>query len=257
MRREPKARRNSRRLAAGIAASLLMAMAAGCSHREQSVYVPPPPQLQPETAPAPPAESREASPRAQWNSDQDYVATHSPIFTETGLASWYGPPYNHHAGANGLIYNENMISAANRTLPMGSLIRVTNLRNGESAVMRITDRGPFVPGRILDLSEGAAKDIGLWRQGVGEVRIDVYSTPEPMDGGRWCVQVGAFSHRGAARKLEERLEREYRTASVIEFQGPTGYWVRIRPYDGDHDVAVAIVHRLHPREGDAFLVRLD
>lgn len=189
--------------------------------------------------------------------DEEFVENHRPIYTETGVASWYGPPYNHHAGANGLIYDENMISAANRTLPMDSLIRVTNLRNGESAVMRITDRGPFVPGRILDLSEGAAKAIGLWREGVGQVRIDVYSMPEPLDGGRWCVQVGAFQHRGAARKLQKRLERAYQTANVIEFQGPTGYWVRIRPYNGNREVAVAIVRSLHPREGDAFLVRLD
>ena len=237
------------------AAAFLLALAAGCSHREQTAYAPPPPTLQ--SAPYSVYRSG-ARPSPALSADEEFVETHSPIYTETGIASWYGPPYNNHAGANGEIYDENMISAANRTLPMGSLIRVTYLHTGESAVMRITDRGPFVAGRILDLSEGAAKAIGMWRAGVGEVRIDVYSAPEPLDsGGRWCVQIGAFSHRRAAVHLEDRLQREYRSANVVEFKGPTGYWVRIRPYDGDRTVAIAIVRRVRPRQGEAWLVRLD
>lgn len=250
--------RGWRPLSAAMLATMLLAMAAGCSHRQQRAYVPPPPPIESAPAGAPPAVYSKAQPQPSLSRDDEFVQQHSPIYTETGMASWYGPPYNHHAAANGEVYDENMLSAANRTLPMGSLIRVTNLRNGESAVMRITDRGPFVRGRILDLSEGAAKAIGLWRAGVGQVRVDVYSAPEPLDsGGRWCVQVGAFPHRREALKLQDRLEREYRSANVIEFQGPTGYWVRIRPQDGDRSLAVAIVHRLHPSEGDAFLVRLD
>lgn len=249
-----------------VAAAMALALMTGCSHHAQTAYTPPPPEIQPapvpagESAPAPePAPTYRAHRRSPaLSADEEYVETHAPIYTETGMASWYGPPYNNHAGANGRIYDENAVSAANRTLPMGSLIRVTYLRTGESAVMRITDRGPFVANRVLDLSEGAAKEIGLFRAGVGEVRIDVYSAPEPLDsGGRWCVQVGAFSHRSAAVHLQQRLQREYRTANVIEFQGPTGYWVRIRPYEGNRTEAIAIVHRLHPSEGEAWLVRLD
>jgi rare lipoprotein A len=141
---------------------------------------------------------------------------------------------------------------------MGSLIRVVNLRTGQSAVMRVTDRGPFVAGRILDLSIGAAKAVGIWRAGLGDVRIDVFSTPKPMDeGGRWCVQIGAFQHQKSALQLQERLEREYRTANVIEFAGPTGFWVRIRPANDDRTQAVDIAHTLQPTEGEAWLVRLD
>ncbi len=250
----------SSRCGRAASAALLLALAAGCSHREQTGYTPPPPPIQPAGPPAaaPAPSYRPARRSSVVNAEEQYVQSHAPIYTETGMASWYGPPYNNRAGANGRIYDENDISAAHRTLPMGSLIRVTYLRTGESAVMRITDRGPFVAGRILDLSEGAAKAIGMYRAGVGEVRIEVYSAPEPLDsGGRWCVQVGAFSHRKAAVRLEAHLQREYRTANVIEFQGPTGYWVRIRPYDGNRTQAVAIVHRLHPAEGEAWLVRLD
>ncbi len=257
------------RALAPASAAIALALVAGCSHHRQTAYTPPPPAIQPaqpstdESAPPTPQPEYRKHERGERRSpalsaDEEFVETHAPIYTETGMASWYGPPYNNHAGANGRIYDENAISAANRTLPMGSLIRVTYLRTGDSAVMRITDRGPFVANRVLDLSEGAAKAIGLFRAGVGEVRIDVYSAPEPLDsGGHWCVQVGAFSHRGAAVRLQQRLQREYRTANVIEFQGPTGYWVRIRPYEGDRTQAVAIVRRLHPSEGEAWLVRLD
>lgn len=220
---------------------------------------PPPPVIA--RAPAPglsPAPTPVPAPRPSLSEDEEFVETHEPIFTETGVASWYGPPYHNRVGANGLVYDENGISAANRTLPMGSLIRVTNVRTGQSAVMRITDRGPFVAGRILDLSIGAAKAVGLWRPGTGEVRIDVYSTPKPMDeGGRWCVQIGAFQDKRAALHLQDRLEREYRTANVIEFSGPTGYWVRIRPANDDRTVAEDIAHTLRPSEGEAWLVRLD
>jgi rare lipoprotein A len=174
------------------------------------------------------------------------------------MASWYGPPYNKRRGANGEIYDENAITAANRTLPMGSLIRVTNLQTGQSAMMRITDRGPFVPDRILDLSVGAAKAIGVWRAGVARVRMDVYETPKPIgEGGRWCVQIGAFAHEGTAKKLEQHLAQEYASANVIEFAGPTGHWVRIRPENGDKRDAIEIVREIRLAEGAAYLVRLD
>jgi rare lipoprotein A len=243
--------------------SVMVLLAAGCAHKKPVAYTPPPPpapaEAQPVARPATPG-SPAAGPVAAptLDADEAFVDSHRPIFSETGVASWYGPPYHNRTGANGEIYNENQLSAAHRTLPMGSLIRVVNLKTGQSAVMRITDRGPFVAGRILDLSMASAKAVGLWRAGVGEVRIDVFSTPKPMDvGGRWCVQIGAFSHAGSAKHLQTELEREYPGANVIEFQGPTGFWVRIRPQNDDRTVATAIAHELKPSEGEAWLVRLD
>jgi rare lipoprotein A len=229
---------------------------AGCSRKQPVAYTPPPPAVTPEPipAPAPPM----ASPVPSLTADEQFVDTHTPIYSESGVASWYGPPYHNRLGANGTVYDENGISAAHRTLPMGSLIRVTNVKTGQSAVMRVTDRGPFVAGRVLDLSIGAAKAVGLWRAGTGEVRIDVFSTPKPMaEGGRWCVQIGAFLHQGAALRLQSELEREYHGANVIEFAGPTGYWVRIRPQNDDRAVAMGIAQSLQPAEGEAWLVRLD
>lgn len=174
------------------------------------------------------------------------------------MASWYGPPYNKRRGANGEIYDQNAVTAAHRTLPMGSLIRVTNLQTGQSAMMRVTDRGPFVPNRVIDLSVGAAKAVGVWRAGTAQVRIEVYQAPKPInEGGRWCVQIGAFTHEGAAKKLEERLTGEYESANVIEFTGPTGHWVRIRPENGDKRQAIEIVRKIRLTEGAAYLVRMD
>jgi peptidoglycan lytic transglycosylase len=222
----------------------------GCSHHAQVAYAPPPPIA------GQGGYTQPAIPYPEQGAEQ--APPGGPIYSEIGMASWYGPPYNKRRGANGQIYDENAITAANRTLPMGSLIRVTNLQTGQSAMMRITDRGPFVPDRILDLSVGAAKALGVWRPGTARVRMDVYEAPKPINqGGRWCVQIGAFSHAHAAKKLEEHLEHEYESASVIEFTGPTGHWVRIRPENGDRQRAIEIANSLRPKEGEAYLVRLD
>ena len=229
----------------------------GCGHRSQVVYSPPPPPVQANPAPAPPAVATTPGPITAPPASAG-VETRTPIYTEVGMASWYGPPYNKRRGANGEIFDQDAITAAHRTLPMGSLIRVTNLQTGQSAIMRITDRGPFVPDRTLDLSVGAAKALGVWRPGTARVRIDVFEAPKPIaSGGRWCVQIGAFSHEHDAVKLEEHLQHKYQTANVIEFTGPTGHWVRIRPAGDDRARATEIAQELEPKEGEAYLVRLD
>ena len=180
------------------------------------------------------------------------------VYSEEGLASWYGPPYDKRRGANGEIFDKDALTAAHRTLPMNSLIRVTNLSTGQAAILRVTDRGPFVHDRMLDLSLASAKAIGVWRPGVARVRVEVFAAPSPLDtGGRWCVQVGAFKNEKGAFKLRDQLTRRYQSANVIEFTGPTGHWVRIRPQGDDKKRAVEIARDLQPSEGEAYLVRLD
>ena len=141
---------------------------------------------------------------------------------------------------------------------MGSLIVVTNLTTRQSSAMRISDRGPFVPDKTIDLTIASAKAIGIYRVGTARVRIDVYQTPKPMDaGGRWCVQIGAFREEKRALKMKAALLRAYPDANVIEFPGDKSYWVRIRPRGDERTEAERIVRRVQPSEGDAYLTRLD
>ena len=124
----------------------------------------------------------------------------------------------------------NAMTAAHRTLPLGSIVRVTNLKTGDSALVRITDRGPFIRGRIIDLSLAAAKKVDVWRPGVAKVRLEVLELPAPMDeGGRWAVQIGAFEDQAAADRMADRLSRRYHTAKVLCFISLIGkWWLRVR-----------------------------
>lgn len=153
----------------------------------------------------------------------------SPVFTEIGQSTWYGPNYHHHNAADGTVYDQNGMTAAHRTLPLGSTARITNLQTGAQVLVRITDRGPFAPGRVLDLSMGAAKAIGVYRAGVVRVRVEAFPHLTSDPAGRWCVQTGAFKEQTDALDLKAALLERYGTAKVIEFAGPTGFWVRIDP----------------------------
>ncbi len=175
------------------------------------------------------------------------------------MASWYGAPYHNRRGSNGEVYDMNAMTAAHRTLPLGSIVRITNPSTGHSAVVRITDRGPFVPGRIVDLSVAAAKALDVYMAGTATVRLEVLQAPAPLDtGGRWAVQIGPFAGEKGAGKFAEHLQRRYQTANVLKFASPTGaWWVRVRVPDDDRQRAQALVRETETKEGSAFLVRLD
>ncbi len=226
-----------------------MILLAGCGEKKRArVYLPPPPEAsQPEGQPENRPETIEVPPDAK------------PILVETGLASWYGPPYHNRRGANGEVYDMNAMTAAHRTLPLNSVVRVTNLKTKQSALVRITDRGPFVEGRVIDLSLAAAKETGVWRMGTAPVRLEVLQAPAPLaQGGRWCVQIGAFSEEDEAQRLKARLARRYKTAKVLAFGSPVGdYWVRVRVLDDDKRRAEEVLKENTTPEGTMFLVRLD
>ncbi len=109
-----------------------------------------------------------------------YVPMHEPGYDEVGVASWYGPTFHGKAAANGEIFDEMAMTAAHPTLPLPSLVRVTNLENGKSIVVRLNDRGPFVDDRIIDLSKGAALALEMHRQGTAKVRVQ-YVGPAPKE----------------------------------------------------------------------------
>jgi rare lipoprotein A len=181
-----------------------------------------------------------------------------PVATETGLASWYGPPYHNRRGSNGEVYNMHAMTAAHRTYPLGSIVRVTNVKTGHSALVRITDRGPFIPGRVLDLSLAAARKLDVWQPGVAEVKVELMQSASPDSPGKWAVQIGGFPHGPAANKLADHLKRRYQTAKVLCFASPAGdWWIRVRVLDDDHDRAEKLAAETETPEGSVFLVRLD
>src|SRR6202451_2123086 len=149
----------------------------------------------------------------------------------------------------------NAMTAAHRTLPLGSIVRVTNLKTGHVALVRITDRGPFIPGRVLDLSLAAARKLDVYQPGTAEVKVEVLQTPVPIEtGGKWAVQIGGFSDEDEATKLSDHLKHRYRTAKVLCFNSPAGdWWVRVRVLDDDRRRAEDVVAETETREGAVFL----
>jgi rare lipoprotein A len=259
--------------AAAILQALLLC-AAGCHKNTKAAYQPPPP---PVSSPGNPGATRPSRPSSGDGTDASTapakpdagialapqpVPRGNPVSSEIGMASWYGPPYANRKGADGTVYDQNAMTAAHRTLPMGSLVRVTNLTNNQSVVVRITDRGPFVDGRIIDLSLAAAKAVDIYRPGTAKVRVDAYAPPERPGvdpAGKWCVQIGAFMDEADAIQLKNDLARRYSTAKVIEFAGPTGHWVRINPQNPDKATASQIAASIHIPDPGAqpYLVRLN
>jgi rare lipoprotein A len=229
--------------------------------KQAKVDVPPPPPITANESAAA-NDSRDASTPTPCCNEQSNEAPAShgkALFVETGMASWYGAPYNHRRSSDGAVYNMHALTAAHRTLPLGSTVRVTNLKTGHSVVVQITDRGPFVSGRILDLSQAAAKKVDVWGAGVAMVRLEVLRAPAPLNsGGRWAVQIGAFEKEHAANKLRDHLSQRYQTARVLCFGSPVGdWWVRVRVQDDDRKRAEEVARNTHTSEGDIFIVRLD
>jgi rare lipoprotein A len=102
----------------------------------------------------------------------------APTFTQIGLASWYGGRFRHRRTASGERYDLRDLTAAHRSLPLETIVRVTNLRNNQSVLVRINDRGPFARGRIIDVSKGAAELLGMTKAGVVPVRIEVFANDQ-------------------------------------------------------------------------------
>jgi rare lipoprotein A len=258
----PTALHNFPQAAAWAALAVVLVFASGCGHRSNLGQLPASQTAPPVSGSSSPTRiaPTPVPPGGVNTADLEYVRTHRPIMTEEGLATWYTAPYKGRKSANGEVFTDHALTAAHRTLPMGSLIVVTNLKTRQSSAMRITDRGPFVDGRILDLTIASAKATGIYQAGTAEVRLDVYRTPKPIEtGGRWCVQIGAFKSEHKANKLKAQLLRKYPSSNVIEFPGQDSYWVRIRPQGDNREEAESIARHLRPgeAEAEAFLTRLD
>ena len=138
-----------------------------------------------------------------------------PSSVEEGLASWYGIEEAGRATASGEIMDPQKLTAAHKSLPFGSLVRVTDLETRRSVDVIVNDRGPFVAGRIIDLSFGAARELGLVDRGVTRVRIQVIGLQGPLAERRWRVQMGSFTDAARARELQTLLQAEGYSPVVI------------------------------------------
>jgi len=164
-------------------------------------------------------------------------------FVQVGKASWYGKKFHGRKTANGEIYDMYAISAAHKTLPIGTYVRVHNLLNNKKIVVRINDRGPFVRGRIIDLSYAAAKKIGIVKSGTAKVKIvalgvagesepktDRRRTYVPVNyyAGNFTFQVGAFCDRQNAERFREKLAQQYKNAHITTYDGGDAIYYRVR-----------------------------
>jgi rare lipoprotein A len=183
----------------------------------------------------------------------------SPVgYTEEGNASWYGIPFNGRRASNGELYDMYKLTAAHRTLPFETMVRVTNLNNGKTTTVRITDRGPFVDNRIIDLSLAAAREIESVGPGVVPVHLEVLGNVD-VTAGFFTVQVGAFRERANAERLRDRLGLSYSPIFIQQYDSPEGafYRLRVGKVSGE-DEANDLAAQLRSKEGFTTLVfRLD
>jgi rare lipoprotein A len=213
----------------------------GCGGRR--VVASPPVTSHPPATPEPAPPEVASNPRNRSNSDAG-----SEVF-EQGEASWYGAPFHGRRASNGEIYDMNKMTAAHRTLPFGTMVRVTNVTNGKSATVRITDRGPFVGNRIIDLSYAAAKEIESIGPGVVPVQLVILSPIDP-NAGYFTVQIGAFRDRANAERLRTRLGASYSPIHIVEHPTENGafYRVRVGKVSGEQ-AAQRLGDQLRAREG--------
>jgi len=249
---------------------VLSAFSSGCASRKPIADQRQPPPSQPTETPAKTADRAKRStdvpeapatrPAGATTAKRSKsAATPAPSgYTEEGNASWYGVPFHGRRASNGETYDMYKLTAAHRTLPFETMVRVTNLINGKSTVVRITDRGPFVDNRIIDLSFAAAQEVDSVGPGVVPVRVEVLGGVDPS-AGFFTVQVGAFRDRANAERLRDRLNGLYPPIFIQQYDSPDGifYRVRVGKISGE-DAARRFGEQLHTREGfTPFVTRLD
>jgi rare lipoprotein A len=212
-------------------AALLTLSAAGCAHRSARVNIP--------------------------------IAPARLGATETGVASWYGAPYDGRRAASGEIYDMEKLTAAHRKLPFQTWVEVTNLENGKRVDVRINDRGPFAHGRIIDLSQAAARDIEMLGPGTARVRLKVIARPtaEPPESEKpppslsvslFAVQAGAFADCEKAEELRTRLEGLFADARIVP--GPRNLWRVIAGREMTMEQANDLAARVRNEAGMAIVI---
>jgi rare lipoprotein A len=178
--------------------------------------------------------------------------------TEQGIASWYGDPYHGRRAANGEIYDMEKMTAAHKTLPFETWVRVENLVNKKKCEVRITDRGPFVDGRIVDLSRAAARSLDMIGPGTVRVKLTVIKPPKGFVYPQFfAVQAGVFHDRSHAETLSRELGRKYGYARVFEISGGSGMWRVLVGKENSMAQAKELAKKVHADIPDAIAVKMD
>ena len=165
-------------------------------------------------------------------------------FEQFGLASWYGNPFHGRKTSNGETYNMHQMTAAHKTLPMNTRLLVKNLSNGKEAVVRVNDRGPFVKGRIIDLSHEAARELGVIEKGTARVKITAmgeamtfkqgentverFLPHQDFRHGEFFVQIGSFANKENAQRLKDKMVAWGRKTVIQTWQGPDKIFYRVQ-----------------------------
>jgi rare lipoprotein A len=196
-------------------------------------------------------------------------------YVEEGLASWYGPEFHGKPTSCGEPYDMYAMTAAHKTLPMGTHVKVTNQRNGRSVILRVNDRGPFVSGRIIDLSCRGAQELGSANPGLAPVRVEAvqiaseqqiagttYWKVDPVPSlrfGLFGVQIGSFREQKNAHRLKEKMQNAYGTIQILPFSDQDGYHYRVQVGSyKDLLLAQEEMKRLrHNGFADAFVVAME
>jgi len=182
----------------------------------------------------------------------------TPLGPEIGIASWYGHPYHGRAAADGEIYDMEKMTAAHRTLPFGTWVRVSNLSNGKTVDVRIIDRGPFVDGRIIDVSHAAARAIDLIGPGIAQVRLDIIAAPAATSTLElYAIQIGVFKDRERAARLRDEMEQQFGSARLVMRQGQPNVWRVLAGTATNIDDANRLAERVRAQVGEGFVVRVD
>ena len=237
-------RRHLKRIAVITAAACFVVLPA-CRKKHRVARVP--------SAPQPPAVAARTPPRAPAKPLAIALG-----YTEQGIASWYGIPYHGRPAADGETYDMETLVAAHRVLPFNTWLKVTNLGNNKSVNVRVIDRGPFVEGRILDLSKAAARQIDLLGPGIGPVRLEVIAAPADIPANDfYAVQVGAFAVYQNAERARDRYAQRFGAAQIAVKEGAAPLWRVLVGKEPSTDAAQQLAQQLKAEDKNVFVVRLD
>lgn len=244
-----------------LAAALVFS---GCGHSKPRVQPPMPPGVTWGPAAGEPPAAKTASSRKNHAPPTPVAGNSSTLpklrvgeVWQVGLASFYGPQEQGNFTASGERFDYHKLTAAHRLLPFGTRVRVTDLKTHRSVVVTVNDRGPFWPNRVLDLSLGAARRIGVYPDGVDPVRIRIVGLPDPVVPGRYTVQVGWFTETHQLDQCRRMMQTQGPLA-VVEFHSSTGRWLRYdRHVSLDFERGESIVRELRGHHFPAYLVRLN